>query len=174
MPTTGKNFVKLTSTLLPGSNFNANGVVGVATPQYAQSLSTAGLASILDKFSADLSSAGWAKNGCVILNLSPSTPKTIDFTNLAAETVVAGDLAFATWGEIIFANLGTQDVDVGPAASNPLRTPLKGTTPALTVSAGERTRWRPAAAKTVDSTHKSLTFDPGGSAAQIAVMIGGS
>lgn len=174
MATAGCNFAALTSAALTGSTYAAAGVLVAVAPGLATSLKSQGLATILDRLSVDLSKAGYDKNGAFLLNLSSSTPATVDLTAVGSPAVTAGDTAFAGWKEMILVNLGAQDVLVSPGSSNPARTPLAGTSPTFTVPAGSAVRWHVAAGLAVDSTHKTLKFDPGSAAATIAVCIGGS
>lgn len=174
MATTSSNFVALSSAALVGSSYATNGVALALAPAQARSYATAGLGSIVDSWSSNFATAGYAKNGCVILNLSVSTPITIDLTALTSETVRAGDTTFATWKEISFVNLGANPIAVSPGASNPLTTPLGGTSPTQSIVAGESTRWVRPSGVTVDATHKTLKFDPGATVGKIAICIGGA
>ena len=176
MPTTQKNFVALNSSALTGSGYAGNGVLLALPPSSAKAMAAgyAKLATIVDRVVVDLSLAGYAKNGGALLTLASSTPQTIDLTNLAALAVTAGDTTFATWKEIIFNNTSNYDVIVSPGSSNPLRTPLAGTSPTFTVYANSSLRWHCPAGQTVDSTHKTLKFDPGANNATIAVLVGGA
>lgn len=174
MSTTGANFVKLTASALVGTANAATGYLLASSPAQASADVNAQRAELLDRFTVDLARADYAKNGAVLLNLLVSTPVTIDLTDLTPQAVRAGDSSFASWKEIIFKNTGANPVAVGPGASNPLTTPLGGTSPTQTLAAGEWTRWQRPAGVVVDSTHKTLKIDPGAAVAQIAVIIGGS
>lgn len=171
MATTLKNFVSLTAAA--GSGYGANGVALAVDAGTASSQSAAGLATLLDRWTSDLSKAGYSKNGCVVLTLSGTTPVTIDLTSLNSQTVYAGDTSFATWKEVIFTNLGATDLTVSPGASNPLRTPLGGTSPTLLSYASGKTRWHCPAGQAVDGTHKTLTITPT-SGGTIAICVGGA
>lgn len=155
---------------------------GVATPAilpYAPSAAAsaailnAGV--VLDKIAVDLSAAGYTRNGAFFLSLAPSTPLTVDLTatgNVAPAT--AGDGYFTRANELIFNNTGSADVVVSPGASSGFNGPLSGTAPLFTVPSGGRIRWHNPAGWPVTAIAKNLKFDPGGSAAQIGVSIGGS
>lgn len=171
MSTTSSNFAKLAAVV----GGTATGVVIAATPQQVSILNSASGVVVLDVFAADLSKSGYAKNGAFVLALAASTPVTVDLTATGtASTAAAGDTSFAHAFELIFNNYGAADVLVGPGASNPFNGPLLGTAPTFTVPAGATVRWQCPAGWTVDSTHKTLKFDPGAAVATIGVSIGGS
>lgn len=174
MATTGKNFAALSASALVGTANASIGFLTAVESATASSYLNSALAVIVDRFNVDLSKANYAKNGGVIVNLSPSTPVTIDLTDLTTEAVRAGDTAFATWKEIILVNLGANAVAVGPGASNPLTTPLAGTAPTQAIAVGESTRWLRPLGVAIDGPHKTLKLDPGGSTCKIAVLIGGA
>lgn len=174
MATTGKNFAALSSGALVGTANASTGFLLAVDPATAGIYSNSGAATILDKFAANLAAANFAKNGGVIVTLSPSTPVTLDLTDLTSQSVRAGDASFASWKEILFVNLGANPVDVGPGATNPLTTPLGGSSPVQRIAAGESTRWQRPAGVAIDGTHKNLKLDPSSSAATIAVLVGGS
>jgi hypothetical protein len=132
--TTGKNYGAITTAA--GSGLGANGAILALPPATAASLATSGNLTILDKFTVDVSkNTAATKTAGFLLKLAASTPVTVDLTNLGALAISAGDTSFATWLEVNFNNLGTQDVKVTPGASNPANTPLSGTTPGFTVYA---------------------------------------
>lgn len=173
MATTNSNFLAVSASGLTGSGYAVNGVLLALPAALTGSFVGNGLGTVLDRIATDLSKAGFALNGGVILNLAISTPHTIDLTALSSETVTAGDLVFATWKQIILVNLGLNPVTVSPGASNPIRSDFVGTGPGRAVRPGAWDVWFDPAGKVVDSTHKTITFDPGAFVAQIAVFIGG-
>ena len=174
MATTSKNFVSLASTPLTGSGYATNGVVLALSAADAAAIQGKSLGTILDKLSVDFSTAGYAKNGAILLSLASSTPVTVDFFDLTSVTVRAGDTSFGSWKDIVF-RLITGSVTVGTVGlSNPLTTPLAGTNPTQSFPASSIHRWHNPAGVTIDATHRNLKFDPGGSAAVIAVSMGGA
>ena len=167
MATTNSNFVFL-STSTPQAI-----IAQPAVP--AQQLSTAGIGIIIDRFVADLSKAGYAKNGAVALVLASSTPQTIGLQALGSVTNNAGDTSFATIYEVIVINLGTHPVTLGAAASHPFLGPLGGTSPTFTVAAGAQVRWHNPAGWTVTGgSNDQLKCDPGSNAATLGIAIGGA
>jgi hypothetical protein len=142
MSTTGVNFVYQTG---PGSNVvQGSNVVSLPAIFPVQAESGKALAylpanaTIIDKVSFDFSRilsvtpgggtqvGNFAKNGCVVLTLTGTTPITVNLTALAAATgvIVAnadGTAAspFATVFAAVFTNLGTADVTIAPGSSNP-------------------------------------------------------
>lgn len=173
MATTLKNFVTLSSGPLTGSGYAAAGVLVALSPSDAAYLAARNLAAIVDKYTVDFATAGYSKNGAFVLNLAASTPVTADFTSLSSLAVTAGDTTFASWKEINFKVI-SGSVTVSPGASNALTTPLGGSSPTQTMPASSQQRWHAPAGVAVDSTHKNLKFDPGGSPAVIVVCVGGS
>lgn len=171
MSTTGKNFVKFTATV-------ANATVPIVEalgPNQAASQAAASSGTLLDKFTADLSSAGYVKNGAFFLGLAASTPITIDLTAAAAAaSAAAGDTTFATINELIFNNPSTADVVVTPGGSNPFNGALGGTAPSFTVPAGAKLRWQSPAGWPVTITIRTLTFSSGSAVGSIGVSVGGS
>lgn len=174
MATTGKNFVSLSSTGLPGSGLTANGVLMAVSAAQANSISASGLGTILDRITIDLAKAGYSKNGAVILQLTASTPVTVDLTSLGSVGVAVGDLSFAKWYQLIPVNLGAAGVAIGPGASNPATLPLGGSSPTFTVLPSAPTVWTSPTGTTVDSTHKTIKIDPGGSNGTLVLLVGGS
>lgn len=175
MATTNSGFaITANGTLVTSANA-ANGTVLVTQGGLATQLSNAGIATRLDS-ELDLSKANYAKNGGAYLSLSASTPVNVDLTNIiATATSQAGDGVFATIYDIQFTNLGTQPVDVGAAGSNPFLGPMKGTAPVTTVPAGGSIHWHnPTGWSVTSGTNSILEFNPGSSAAQIGVAIGGA
>lgn len=166
MPTTASNFVYLTGTT-PAS------MVAVAANK-ANSLLSYGLGSVVDRTSSDLSAEGWAKNAAFALSLATSTPADVDLTALGSQTIHAGDTSFALVNKLIFANLGANAVTVKPSTANGFVGPLGGTDPTYTIPAGSTLVLHSVAGWAVDSTHKSLNFDPGANAGSITLAIGGS
>ena len=174
VPTKGKNFVSLTSAVLAATGLPAASALAVNPAQV--SLYTAnGIGLILDQFTADLSLAGWARNGFVVLSLAASTPITLDLTNLNAQAVWAGDYTFTAINEVEFVPLTlTGTVVVSPGATNPWSGQLGGTAPNFTVYPGRAVGWRNPNGWPVSFTARNLKFDPGPTAAVLAVGFGGS
>ena len=174
MSTTGKALLTLTAAAGAGSG--AYGVA-LATPPGNAGTFTGGAAPLavrLDRIVRDLSAtAAYTKTGLIVLSLSPSTPVTIDLTALSG--VLAGDTSFATWFELLFTNLGTQDVTITPGVSNPASLLLTGTTPGHTLRAnGGTLPLHSPAGEAITSGAKTITLNPGSSAAVVALAIGGA
>ena len=174
--TTQVNFVALTAAA--GSSAGANGTCLAVKKSVANALSSSGYGVIVDT-PFDLSTAGFAKNGCVLLSLAASASITVDLTNLSAAGPAAGDLTFANWFALILTQIPqttAQDVAVTPGASNPARIPISGTTPSYDLYGNSQTVWQSPAGQAVDSTHKTVTFtNPSGSnPAVVALCVGGS
>jgi hypothetical protein len=83
---------------------------------------------------------GFAKNGCVVVQLPGSTPVNADLTNLGSVTGAtgqAGDTSLTTANTLIFNNLSNQAVVLSPGASNPARLPtFSGTSPTSSIPGG--------------------------------------
>jgi hypothetical protein len=174
MATTNSAFVKHTNADLVGATVATAGVLQAVDAPTAVAMVAGGNATRLDRTVADLSTAGFAKNGAATVTLSGTTPVNIDLTNLAtATTSNAGDTGFAHWSLILFKNTGAADVTIAQGASNPASLGFAGTTPTLTIPAGStmvfNTSTTPIA---VDGTHKIVTVTPtaGGS---FAILVGG-
>lgn len=118
---------------------------------------------------------GYAKEGSVLLELSGTTAQSVDFllTTTGPPAATAGDTVLATWNTITVINLGTANVVISPAATNPLRTEIGGTSPTFTLAPGDVFVMNSAAGQAVDSTHNSLTFTPAAST-NVAVSFGGA
>jgi hypothetical protein len=174
MATTFKAFVMSSQGALVTSANAAFAAVLALGASVANALIGSNSGSRIDS-QVDLSTAGYAKNGAFFLNLAASTPISVDLTDIdATSTSSAGDDTFAKAFDIQLINPGTQDVIVGAAASHAFLGPLGGTTPTITVAAGSVEHIQSVAGWTIASgTNSILKFDPGGSAAQIAVAIGG-
>lgn len=169
--TTRSNFVLFTTAL--GGGALAPSLI--ACTSGAVQLAQNGGGAVVDILKANLLTAGYAKNGCVALALSASTPVTVDFTSTSTGTsAVAGDTSFANLQELTFFNAGTQDVMVTLPASNPLAAWWKGTAPGFTIPANSQITLRCPPGYPVSGTAKGLTFDPGTAAALLAVAIGGA
>jgi hypothetical protein len=176
MSTTGVNFIVLNASA--GSSAGANGTVLAVKKSLANSLSSSGYGVIVDT-PFDLSTAGFAKNGCVVLSLAPSGSATVDLTNLSGAGPAAGDLTFANWNALILTQIPqttAQDVAVTPGGSNPARIPISGTTPSYDLYGNSQTVWQSPAGQAVDGTHKTITFtNPSGSnPAVVALCVAGS
>ena len=123
----------------------------------------------LDIASANLSTAGFAKNGSTRLALSGTTTKAIDLTNLVTNAdSYAGDVTFASFSQLLLTNDGAAAVVITPSASNGASLGLTN----LTVPPG-KTHVLNFAAVTVDGTHKSIDVTPtsGGS---FVLLVGGA
>ncbi len=118
---------------------------------------------------------GYAKEGSVLLELSGTTAQTVDFllTTTNSPAATAGDTVLATWYAITVVNLGTANVTISPAASNPLSIAFGGTSPTYTLAPGEVVVFHSAAGRTVSSTANGLTFTPAAST-NVAVSFGGA
>jgi hypothetical protein len=175
MATTGKGFI-VSAQGAPVTTLTASsGVIIPLASNVALQFITQGLGTRVDA-QKDLASSGYAKNGAIYLSLAASTPVTVDMTATSGTaTSSGGDTAFATAFDLQLTNLGAQDVIVGNAASHPFLGPLGGTTPTIVIPAGSSVHLSSIAGWSITGgTNNNLKFDPGGSAAQIAVAIGGA
>lgn len=110
----------------------------------------------------------FAKNGALYFTLTGTTAVTIDLTSLASAVGVAssqaGDTSLATSNCWVIQNLSgsASTITIAPGASNPAAFPsaLGGTTPTLSILKGDPLVLVSVAGKTVDSTHKTITFTP--------------
>lgn len=174
MPTTIQRFVKLNSATLNGTAVVAAGSIIPVDATSAATIVQGSGGAIVDS-QVDLSTAGYAKNGAFGLTLASGTPLTVDFTAISGvATVSAGDLVFATVNLIQIKNTGANPVIVSVGASNPFTLPLAGTSPTITIPAGSRLLIENVAGITVDSTHKTIKFDPSSAACTIVVAVGGA
>lgn len=174
MATTKQRFVQLTNSTLNGTGVLAAGSI---IPLDASSAATVlqGTGGTIVDSQVDLSTAGYAKNGAFGLTLAISTPITVDLTNLSgAATVSSGDLVFATVNLIQIKNTGANPVIMSVGSSNPFTLPLAGTSPTITIPAGARLLFENLTGITVDSTHKTIKFDPSAAACSIVVAVGGA
>jgi hypothetical protein len=126
----------------------------------------------LDKFKVDLAAGGYNKTAGIALVFTGSTPITLNLTSLAAATGVSalgstagvadtGTPSFATLNAIIFNNVGGEPIVVSPGASDPLGFPiLGGTSPTLTLDAGDESAHISSAGVTVNSSACNITFTP--------------
>jgi hypothetical protein len=198
MATTGSNFAKIATNTLSGTTNQVGATTPFLTTIQSQNAgnmeaNTAGV--VVDKLSFDPSitaipakgtqravsgSSGkhlgaYAKNGCIELALSGTTPQTIDLTNLAVNTPAgtAGDLVFATVNVLHFQVFGAGDVAL-TSPSNPSPLPkLAGTTPGITVHANSSHLYELAAGGTIDSTHKLIVCTPTATTT-LCVTVGGA
>jgi hypothetical protein len=123
----------------------------------------------------------FAKNGMLYFTLTGTTAVTIDFTSLSSSVGVtssqAGDTSLATINCLIIRNLSSSasTITVAPGASNPLTFPLAiaGTTPTISLLLGDVWCQNAVTGKTVDGTHKTVTFTPTAGGA-IAVAYAGA
>lgn len=164
MATTGKGFIKITSSGAPAL---------LAVPAGVADSTASNLGGTrVDKLLVDLGqSAGYAKNGAVRLTLSGTTTKTVDLTNTTTTAQsYDGDTAFASFSQLIFYNDGASAVTVAVGASNGASLPLSGT---ITIAPGAKHVLTFASPVTVDSTHKNIDVTPtsGGS---FVLLVGGA
>lgn len=110
---------------------------------------------------------GFAKNGALYITFTGTTAVTIDLTAMAAAVGVtssqAGDTSLATANALIVKNISgvASTITIAPGASNPARIPsLGGTTPTISLLAGDLYCQSSALGLAVDSTHKTITFTP--------------
>lgn len=118
----------------------------------------------------------YAKNGCVLLELSGTTAQTINLTNTTTNSpaATAGDTVFATGYAIRVKNLGTAAVSISPGSSDPSPIPaMTGTSPTYTLPAGSDVLFTNAAGATITSSYCNITFTPAATT-NIAVTIGGA
>jgi hypothetical protein len=119
----------------------------------------------------------FAKNGAALINLTGTTAVTLnmqDWNAFTGVTAQAGDTSLATVNCLIFNNLGTTNLTVSLASSDPAGFPtLGGTTPTFQVPAGGAVCWYNPAGIAVTPTTSQLTITPtaGGS---LAVAYGGA
>lgn len=174
MSTTLQGFVASSQGAVITSGNAAKGNVSTYPAVNCNQLTQGGFATRLDSL-VDLSAAGYAKNAGFYLSLSASTPITVDATAIAsAATASAGDNSLATVNSIELTNLGTTVCTYGAAASNPLLAGLAGTAPTVAIPAnGGKVVIRSAAGFSTSGA-LNMKFDPGGSAAQIGVALGGA
>ena len=124
----------------------------------------------LDQWSANLASAGFAKNGASRIALSGTTPKNSDLMTLStAADSYAGDVLFATFSQLIFYNDGTAAVTVTPAVS--LGASLGFTS--LTIPANSTHILNFAMPVVVDATHKDITVTPAATGS-LCILVGGA
>jgi hypothetical protein len=123
---------------------------------------------------------GFAKNGCLYVTLTGTTPVTIDITNAASAIGVtrsqAGDALTALLNSLVIINLSATSVlTVAPGGSNPANFPqaLAGTTPTFSLNPGDINAQYSKAGATVSSSAKTILVTPtaGGS---FAISWGGS
>lgn len=174
MPTTAQNFVTLTAAQLVGATVQAAGQVVALNPSNATAITTAGAATALDKVTADLATAGLAKNGAATVALSGTTPKTIDLTDLTSVTAsYAGDTTFASFSRLTFKNLGAGSLTVAPGASNPAALGINGTTPSVTVQPGASVTISYPSAVTVSGSAKTILITPAATTT-FSIAVGGA
>lgn len=176
MATTNSAFVKLTNAVLTGATVGSAGDARATFEQNAIPLVSGSYATRLDAApNANLATAGFALNGAYVKTLSGTTAVNPDLTDLTSgATSYAGDTTFAKVFELIVYNTGAADITVAPGGSNPFTIGLNGTTPTLTVKAGDKVAiGYGTTGITVDSTHKVITITPtaGGS---VALVVGGA
>jgi hypothetical protein len=109
----------------------------------------------------------FSKNGALYVTCTGTTPVTINLTSLATPVGVvfsqAGDSVLAVINALIVKNISNpgSTFTIAPGASNPSRMPpLSGTTPSITLQAGDVYCQSSAIGLTVDSTHNTITFTP--------------
>lgn len=173
MPTTRSNFIVNGAAALVGAAVVAAGSVQAESNEAAIQQVNDGGAFHVDYHTVDLSRAGYAANGAFYLSLTANTPVTVDLTNIAAQTYSAGDSLASALKELVIYNNGAAAVIYSAGASNGFVGFLGGTSPTVTIPAGGRFRITNSTGWTIDSTHKTVKFDPGSSAASIAVAFGG-
>jgi hypothetical protein len=174
MSTTGVNICSITNAGLEGATVGAAGALLTMNPKDAKQQEAVSKLTRLDYFLADLSAAGYAKNGGLSVALTGTTPVNLSLIDLTSNsTFSAGDTVFATWNQLVFKNTGAADVTIAPGGSNPANLGLGGTTPTLTVPAGSTVTFQSVAGLSIDGTHKIVTVTPtaGGS---FALCVGGA
>jgi hypothetical protein len=109
----------------------------------------------------------FAKNGALYVTFTGTTPVTINLTALATAVGVAfsqaGDSSLAVINCLIVKNISNpgSTFTIAPGASSPSRMPpLAGTTPSISLLAGDVYCQSSAAGLAVDSTHNEITFTP--------------
>lgn len=161
MGTTNSAFLKKTNATLNGATVGAAGEVVAMNPTSANQLAASGYGTRVDRAVSDLATDGYAKNGCIDVSLSGTTPKTVDLTDLTSQAASnAGDTGFDLWNKLVFANLSSGNMTVAPGSSNPASIFLGGTSPTMTVAANSSNTLMSLAGVTVDSTHKTITITP--------------
>jgi hypothetical protein len=109
----------------------------------------------------------FAKNGALYVTCTGTTPVSINLTSLATPIGVAfsqaGDSVLAVINCLIVKNISNpgSTFTIAPGASNPSRMPpLAGTTPSISLNAGDVYCQSSSTGLAVDSTHNELTFTP--------------
>ncbi len=171
------SFVYVTKALLFGSGvIAADTLESVADSSTRQAFVASGAGDAVDTLgTVDIAAAGYAKTAGVVVNLTGSTPITINLSSLAAATgvQVAGASSFAKWNGIIFQNVGSTALVVSPSSSDALSTPLGGTSPTYTLNAGDDAYWNSSSGTSVSSTTGDITITPT-SGGTLFIGIGGS
>ena len=174
MATTGQNFVRLVAAQLVAAAVVAAGKVLALNPSNADQVVLSGAAVNLDRQTANLATQAYALNGAATLSLSGTSAKDFTLTSLStAAASSAGDLVFASASQLTFKNLGAGDATIAAGASNGFAFPLNGTTPTITLAAGDSFTFTFATAITVDSTHKLITITPVATTI-VSVCVGGA